>query len=470
MIVTHTFLDKSNTIIDGSKANCGLNPILSLYYGNMHTRVLVHFSVDKIRDLINEKVYPEQSKLTHVLKFWNVSDIDLPKINCAFPDQKRTNDRERATSFELILFRIPNDWDAGRGFDFTDRPDFYGDVSYSEYGSNWFNSDTVNRWATPGVYSIDTLEAEYEDPSSSIVVGRQHFDFGNEQFEVDITNVVNWFINGTYPNYGLGIAFAPEYEKMRDGVSQYAGFFGNRTNTFFEPYLETRYNDVIKDDRVNFFLDKNNKLYFYANVGGNMVNLDNIPTCTINGETKTVKQATKGTYYVELTVPTSLTQPNTMIYDTWSDIRYNTVSYPDVELSATTKASDGYLSFGLPYNTEKHPKFKPCLYGINNDENVTQGDIRKVTVECKINHTTNQIIPTNSIQYRLYVKTADRQINVIDWTECDIMYNSACFYINTEELLPQTYYIDIKVKYDMEEIIEKELLYFNILNDGRIPE
>lgn len=459
MLVTHTFLDKSNTIIEGSLANTGLNPIISLYYGNVHTRALIHFDTEKLKSLVEDKTYPDTSKLKHVLKFWNVSDINLPKINCQFPDQNLTADRERATSFELILFLIPQDWDAGRGFDFTTTTDLEGKSAYSEYGSNWYYSDTTTRWNTPGVFSDDTP-----------IIGRQHFDFGNEQFEVDITETVNKFIDGTIENYGLGISFAPEYEEITDPVSQYAGFFGNRTNTFFEPYLETTYDDTIKDDRLNFFLDKPNKLYFYANIGGNNVNLDELPTCTVNGSQMTVKQATRGVYYTDITIPSSTTKPNTMIYDVWNNIKYNGISYPDVELSATTKASTNYFSFGLPFNTEKQPKFKPSIYGINNKEEIKQGEIRKVNVECKINYTTNQIIPTNSIQYRLYVKTADRQIDVVSWTECDIIYDSACFYVNTNELLPQTYYIDIKVKYDREEIITENLLTFNIVNDGRKSE
>lgn len=459
MLVTHTFLDKSNTIIEGSLANTGLNPIISLYYGNVHTRALIHFDTEKLKSLVEDKTYPDISKLKHVLKFWNVSDINLPRINCQFPDQNLTADRERATSFELILFLLPQDWDAGRGFDFTTTTDLEGKSTYSEYGSNWYYSDTTTRWNTPGVFSNDTP-----------IIGRQHFDFGNEQFEVDITETVNKFIDGTIENHGLGISFTPEYEEITDPVSQYAGFFGNRTNTFFEPYLETIYDNTIKDDRLNFFLDKPNKLYFYANIGGNNVNLDELPTCTVNGSQMTVKQATRGVYYTDITIPSSTTQPNTMIYDVWSNIKYNGMSYPDVELSATTKASTNYFSFGLPFNTEKQPKFKPSIYGINNKEEIKQGEIRKVNVECKINYTTNQIIPTNSIQYRLYVKTADRQIDVVSWTECDIIYDSACFYINTNELLPQTYYIDIKVKYDREEIITENLLTFNIVNDGRKPE
>jgi hypothetical protein len=53
--------------------------------------------------------------------------------------------------------------------------------------------------------------------------------------------------------------------------------FTNNTQTFYEPYIETKYDNHIIDDRNNFILDKLNKLYLYVNVGGNPTNLDALP-------------------------------------------------------------------------------------------------------------------------------------------------------------------------------------------------
>jgi hypothetical protein len=60
--------------------------------------------------------------------------------------------------------------------------------------------------------------------------------------------------------------------------------FTNNTQTFYEPYIETKYDNHIIDDRNNFILDKLNKLYLYVNVGGNPTNLDALPTVIINGD------------------------------------------------------------------------------------------------------------------------------------------------------------------------------------------
>ena len=71
-LVTRTFFNKSNTIIKGSEVNLGMNPIMELYYGKSISRGLLHFDITNLQNLVNNKVYPNISKLKHVLKMQNV--------------------------------------------------------------------------------------------------------------------------------------------------------------------------------------------------------------------------------------------------------------------------------------------------------------------------------------------------------------------------------------------------------------
>ena len=59
--------------------------------------------------------------------------------------------------------------------------------------------------------------------------------------------------------------------------SQYVGFFTKHTQTYYEPFVETVYDNTIRDDRKNFYKGKINRLYFYTNLGGEPTNLDNKP-------------------------------------------------------------------------------------------------------------------------------------------------------------------------------------------------
>ena len=465
MLITRTFLDKTNTIVKGNPANLGASPVIQLFYGNMISRALIHFDITKVKNLILDKTYPDVDKLRHTLKLWNCSDINLPVIDKCMSIPNQVGSYCRATSYDLVFFTIPMDWDAGRGADYQEdfRPEYKR--VYSEFGSNWYNATTDTIWDTPGIYTTDEI-AQFIEDKDERVIGIHHFDYGNENIELDITDYFNSLINETNENHGIGIAFLPSLEDMKTNISQYSGFFSSETHTFFEPYVETVYGDVIEDDRTNFYIGKENKLYFYANIGGNNDNLDELPTCTIEGTSYEVKQASKGIYYV--IVPASITmgmQDKTMYYDTWSNIKYNETEYPDVELYFTTKSSKRYFSFGLPYESEQRPKFTPLLYGIKNAEKITQGDIRKINIDCKINHTVDQLYAVDNLQYKLYTKVENKEITLVNWAKVDREYNNNFFLINTGELVPQTYYVDIKAKYNEEEIVTRQGLVFTVVSE-----
>jgi len=459
-IVTRTFIEKSNTIIEGERINLGLNPIMELYYGVPASRGLIYFDVEKIRSLVDDKTYPDMGKLHHVLHMQNVGSLKS-KYGHRF---NRYNDAERAASFDLVFFLIDKDWDSGYGYDFF--IDGFNTINRIEsfQCSNWYNCSNMGQWSHNGVVPRHELNAE-----SSSVIGVVHFDKGNESINLDITDTVNSMIRGEIENHGIGIAFAEQYEEQTTEYPQYVGFFTDNTHTFFRPYVETTYDEYINDDRTNFFLDKPNKLYFYANVGGKMVNLDQLPICTVNDAPMTVKQATKGVYYIELTMPSSEYEPETMHYDIWSNITYNGMAVPDKELYFTTKAPEGYYSFGLPYETKTDDKLVPYCHGINHQERIVQGDIRKVNTGCKIAYTTKQEPHVDSMEYRLYIKDTDVELDAISWTPVEMGYNESFFYVNTNELVPGKYFVGIRIKRNHEVTIHDDMFEFEIVEKSDKP-
>jgi hypothetical protein len=68
------------------------------------------------------------------------------------------------------------------------------------------------------------------------------------------TNEINLLLQGQIPNHvGWGIAYLPAVENLTGTDSSYSvAFFTRHTQTFYEPYLETNYNDLVQDDR-NYF-------------------------------------------------------------------------------------------------------------------------------------------------------------------------------------------------------------------------
>lgn len=476
MIITKTYLSKCNTIIKDNPSNLSLNPILELNYGKKFlTRGLIYFDHEKLKKLVEDKVYPDVNKLHHVLKMTNASSI--PSVHnryispCDKLQPQLNTIKERAVSFDLIFFKIPYKWDDGKGFNYM--YDVYLDNGreISTQASNWYQYKNYHRWDNDGIYDIDRLFNEYDlftskkGNLSDIIIAKQHFEYGNENIKVDITDIVNKFIKGEEINNGLGIAFAPYYENIETRKTQYVGFFTQHTNSFFEPYIETTYNEYIEDDRTNFYLDKNNKLYFYASINGSFVNLDQIPTCMVNNTGNTVKQASKGIYYIEINLSSTEYESDTMLYDVWDNIIYNGVKFPPTELSFVTKNNNNYFSFGLPSNRLDNQEIIPSLYGIDDNEQIQQGDIRKVNVDCKIPYTSNVLLSVEGLFYRLYVKEGENQIDVIDWTQIERGYNENYFYINTSELIPHRYYLDIKIHKNNEIILKNEIVEFDIVNN-----
>jgi hypothetical protein len=101
------------------------------------------------------------------------------------------------------------------------------------------------------------------------------------------------------------------------------------------------YENYIKDDRNNFFLDKPNKLYLYVNLNGNPTNLDAIPSVNIydpNGDifsaytSSSVTHVTLGVYSVDIIVPTTASNLETMYNDVWTGLTINGVTRPDITL------------------------------------------------------------------------------------------------------------------------------------------
>ena len=210
-------------------------------------------------------------------------------------------------------------------------------------------------------------------------------------------------------------------------------------------------------------MDKPNRLYFYSNVGGFPTNLDELPTCIINGSEIASKQATKGVYYVELELSSEDYGNKEMVYDTWTNLIYKGRKLKDVELDFVTLSEFDFYQFG---SGDQLPKqYVPSIRGINYDEKIKRGDVRKVIVEARIPYTTNQLQIIDNMEYRLYVNDGVRELDVISWQKLERCWNHNYFLINTNDLLPNRYKIDVRIYSNLEVKHFENILSFDIIND-----
>jgi hypothetical protein len=460
-MVIRTYFDKNNTIVSNSNVNTGLNPITELFYGGSlaqqkYSRFLFHFDETRIKSLYTGGTFTDLSKLKHTLRLTNTGAFDKELLNT------NMGSKERTASFDLILFRIDQPWDNGVGYDYEIPILTYGDAAYYVGASNWTSAQTGIYWNNgSGVYS---------GSPSAITITYQHFDKGNENIEMDITDYVNGILTGN-PNNGLGLAFDRTYEQLSTTVPQYVGFFTNNTQTFYEPYVETVYENHIKDDRNNFYLDKQNKLYLYVNVGGNPTNLDSIPTVTVYDETGNifafysqmmVNHVTKGVYSIDILVPSNGSNDCVMYNDVWGGISINGVSRPDISLDFAMKDSNEYYNIGSSDNLPKRTAVS--ISGIQNNEKIKRGDVRKVIVSARIPYTVEQTQLIDDIKYRLYVTEGKPELTVIDFQPVEMANNNFYFLLDTASLIPNTYYLDVLVTSNLEVTTLKGVLQFDIVN------
>lgn len=451
-----TYFDKNNTIISNSLVNTANNPVSELTYGDSCSRFLFFSDFTELKNKhINGELDPAIT--THKLYLKNTSNYDVSQS--LFENSLTYDGKLRAYSVDLELHLIDEFWDAGVGYDFNqtifDKPD---ERSYVKGPSNWIYRTTTDQWTTPGAIS-----------GGSQAIATFHLENGGEDLVFDISSIVNSIIVDEYSDntfHGFAIKYPETIELNSSGGTSYLGLFSKYTQSYFEPYIETTQLLEIFDDRRNFTKDKDNYLYFYSMIGGQLTDLDELPTVNIDnapsGYTYNVERATKGIYRVLITPDLALT-PNVMYYDVWDNLKYNAKSLAPVTLDFVPKSSEYYFDLGL-INTEEE-MYGISLSGIKMEEKIKGGEVRTVRALIRKPLTPDFISYSYDIYYTLYIKQGPNRVTVIDWEKLDFLYSGYEFTIDTTWLIPQQYFVDIRVVTNNNVKILNEEIKFNVIND-----
>jgi len=478
MSILRSYIDKNNTITSNSYVNTARNPIVELNFGASdyvvpnygYTRYIFNLDLELLRQDITTGVISTgcTSAMTHTLQMTNTSSFDNELLNTFM-----SNERRRASSFDLILFRIPKTsgdtgnpqyWDEGVGFDYNDfninhnsaivgsTPLTYVDSrSFSTRPSNWYQTTTIDDWSQPGIYNNKNQGlVNYDDLT---IVARQHFELGNEDINMDMTSEIQGVLNGSITGVtGWGLAYLPQIENITGLTDSYSvAFFSKDTQTFYQPFLLTNYDDLIKDDRNIFLKNQVNKLYLYVYQNGDLVNLDSDPFVRIetNGGDAVPGMVslstclrTKGVY--EVVVPNNFTGATPcMYYDIWSGLTINGQCIPNVQNQFILQQYSAGIQIGTMSQDPK--KFGFSFYGILQNEQILNSDIRKVGVTIKKAYTGQVPLENISAFYRVYVKEGTTEVQVQDWTPINRTPNEYYFIFDMRDKIPNQYYVDIQV-------------------------
>ena len=232
--ITNAF--EENLTTRGTGSNMGASDILEVFsiYGQAasqsaeESRVLLGFnttaSSNSIKSDRTAGSIPASGSVSFYLRMFNARHGQtLPK------------------SYTLDVAAVSGSWDEGAGMDM----EAYKDRGYS----NWGNRSSAIAWTAEG--------GDYRtDVSSSFTAS---FDSGVEDLEVDITPLVEQWVNsdgnvlGSKGDYGVGVFLSSIYSGA--SRSYYTKkFFARGTEFHFKkPYIEARWDSATKDDRGNFY-------------------------------------------------------------------------------------------------------------------------------------------------------------------------------------------------------------------------
>ena len=261
-------------------------------------------------------------------------------------------------NFNLVVAPVSRSWTEGEGLDMDE---------YQDLGSaNWMQSDSSTTWTS--------IWGDYLTASNYNVL----FDKGYEDMEINVSQIVEEWIAGTFNNYGFGVHLTASQEAYFSSstgqdttvlINNTVGalqsyytkkFFSRSTEFFFKrPVIEARWDSRISDDRDSFFYssslapaaDNLNQLYYYNYIRGRLVNIPDIGTGSIlvslysgstapagskltlyNGDTNiTGGYVSTGIYSASMAI-TAATTPLQVVYDVWhsSSTEYFTGSiYPE---------------------------------------------------------------------------------------------------------------------------------------------
>ena len=404
----------------------------------------------------------------HTLRMTNTSNFDDQLIN----QNVLINDTRRATSFTLMLYKVPSSytslWDEGVGYDYqipnvTLGPEY--NRTQSKRPSNWTNSNTLYTWPNPGTY--DNLI-----PSSYKILAQQSFDAGNENIAFSsaaLDDEIGSQIVSPQTGVTYGIAFLPQFEQLSGLTEAYSvGFFSRHTQTFFEPFLETHFDDYINDSRSHFEVGCSNRLFLYAyDCNGEPICFDGQPVVNIRDcndiviSTLTASTLTCGAYYIDYTILPPLPQlPPVEYTDIWSNLFVNGIPQPNI--------TNDFIIYENGFTigtTVMEPKiYGYSVSGIKEDEKIKAGDTRKVFVSTRVPYTTNQEVLVDNIQYRLYVRQGNTQIDIIPWSKVSKTFTNNYFLLDTSWMIPNEYFLDIKATSNQQVDTYSKVIKFQITN------
>lgn len=438
MSVFRSYFSANNTIISKSFANTGRNEVMELAYGNtlipsgtgdtIYTRYLFRPDLANLQQAISDSLVGNIQG--HRLRMYNTLILDKKLI-----EKKAYDNSKRGYGFTLNLYRLDEPFVEGTGHDFIYPNTFtptvsLTDIERNDNASNWYFRTINDLWTNEGAISH----------TGSTLIGSQYFEFGTEDVDIDMSSEISLLLAGSIPNNGYCIAFIPDFELFQDSRLNKVHFFSKYTQTFFEPFIETVFDDIVVDNGGipdSIILDQSNNLYIESPcliTGGTLYDHCGNQVFVATGAT----QVQDGVYMIQLPPISSALYPSKVNFE----FQYQ-CNNKNCYIQATTFDSESCRKAEnkILYNND----FDAKLNNLKQGENIKRGLIRKVYVDVS---NINQLKGYVPLEFRIYTLQNDTQIEVQPYQRVNRLQGQHYFYLYTSWMIPKEYYIEIIVKDD----------------------
>jgi hypothetical protein len=195
----------------------------TVYYDSTYnSRILIKFDLTEVSgSIVRGKI--DSSSATYYLNLKGTTADSLP------------------ISYDVYVFPISSSWSNGTGY--------FGNNPQVTNGASW-NYRTgklqLDRWATSSFNPISTGSFSTIPGGSTWYTSSfasQSFNHSDIDLRVNVTGIVNRWLDGTYPNNGFIVKF-PAAVEQDNSVLGNIQFFSKESHTIFIPKLEIYWNDV----------------------------------------------------------------------------------------------------------------------------------------------------------------------------------------------------------------------------------
>ncbi|MFW5847376.1 MAG: hypothetical protein ACOCVF_00455 [bacterium] len=427
--IFRTYFTKNNVISSINYNNFAKNPVAEISHYSQNgesilTRYIFDIDIENIKNRLDEMDLGENINVKHVLKLTNTV-----RYSGDVPQYSYSKNIERAKSSDLELVSVNEDWDEGNGYTFTfNKSTKLGD------GSNWVNKRTNIEWLAQGYY-IDQLSEQ---------IGTYHFDTGNENFEMDVTDYVANRVSGNTISQGLMLKFTDEYENAVTDKIKSIAYHTKYTNTVYEPFVETIIDDEIQDDRTNFHRDKYQKLYLNLNLKPDdtftvnrvkIIDYENKIYDSIT--TDQIIKVNKNNYYVNALIDSNIIPDHVICYDVWEGVmnersfRHSNEFYIQPDLNKFINQHNNINAYDIK------------IVGLGENETISNGKTLNIHLLIRNFYDYYEDLVA---KYRLYFNVGNQyEVDVIPLTNFN--KNNGRFFINldTSWLIPNRYVLEYMI-------------------------